>query len=198
MPSFILPCMYRTSTSLSPATCMCTFSGTKLGISRTRQRATRRRRVRIPYLSQASEGGPPPEGDDPHDKGMGEGEIDGGEVEDSDDVDASDLTLPNLRELFEGAGRPGCEQCDGEGEIECPVCAGKGFFSLSMMDTVSSAQCRMCRGQRNIPCPTCRDMVYKSVLWWDQIPSAEEDAEEKWRDGPDGPRIRWGDPPAGP
>lgn len=116
---------------------------------------------------------------------------------DDDDSSPSDLALPDLRELFEGAGKDGCEQCNGDGVIVCPVCNGKGFISFSMMDTVSTAQCRMCRGQRYVPCPSCRDEVYKSVLWWDLIPSPEDDPDEKWREGPDGqPRIRWGDDPS--
>lgn len=114
------------------------------------------------------------------------------------DDDASDLALPSLKEIFAGAGRPGCSQCDGKGEISCPVCNGKGYLSLVMMDTTSSTQCRMCRGSRSVPCPTCRDVVYKSVVWWDQTPSEEEDPEGKWREGPDGnPRISWTEPPAG-
>lgn len=114
------------------------------------------------------------------------------------DGDASDLTLPILKELFTGAGRPGCVQCDGKGVIPCPVCDAKGYIALTMMDTTSSAQCRLCRGGRSVPCPTCREIVYKSVVWWDQIPSQEEDPDEKWREGPDGnPRISWTEPPAG-
>lgn len=120
------------------------------------------------------------------------------QLQSTDDIEASDLALPNLRELFEGAGKPDCEQCSGKGEIQCPVCNAKGFITLTMMDTTSSSQCRMCRGQRIVPCPTCREMVYKSVLWWDQIPAQEDDPNEDWRRGPDGPRISWGDPPAGP
>lgn len=115
----------------------------------------------------------------------------------ADDTEESDLALPNLKELFAGAGRAGCEQCGGSGEIPCPVCEAKGFVTLSMLDTVSSAQCRLCRGQRAIPCPTCRRLVYKSITWWDQIPSKDEDPDEKWKDGPDGPRISWSEPPAG-
>lgn len=114
------------------------------------------------------------------------------------DSGPSDLALPDLRSLFEGAGDPECGQCTGKGETPCPVCDAKGFVSLSMMDTVSSSQCRMCKGKRSIPCPSCRQEVYKSVLWWDLIPSKEEDPDEQWREGPDGePRIRWSDNPAG-
>lgn len=114
------------------------------------------------------------------------------------DDEASDLALPILKELFAGAGKPGCEQCDGKGTIPCSVCDGKGYIALTMMDTTSSAQCRLCRGGRSIPCPTCRQIVYKSVVWWDEIPSQEEDPEEKWREGPDGnPRISWTEPPTG-
>eukprot|EP00177_Eucheuma_denticulatum_P002932 GFKZ01005267.1.p2 GENE.GFKZ01005267.1~~GFKZ01005267.1.p2 ORF type:complete len:196 (-),score=14.60 GFKZ01005267.1:994-1581(-) len=115
------------------------------------------------------------------------------------DRDASDLVLPNLKELFAGAGHPDCPQCDGDGVITCPVCDGKGYIAMTMMDTTSSTQCRMCRGSRVIPCPSCRDIVYKSVVWWDQIPSEEEDPDENWRTGPDGePRIPWTPPPVGP
>lgn len=117
-----------------------------------------------------------------------------------DDSTASDLALPNLRDLFEAVGDPDCEQCGGAGWITCAVCDGKGFFTLTMMDTVSSTQCRMCRGQGKIPCPSCRAEVYDSVLWWDLIPSKEDDPEEKWRDGDEdgNPRISWGGNPALP
>lgn len=119
------------------------------------------------------------------------------EVEPDSNIEISDLSLPNLRELFEGAGDPNCGQCSGKGEISCPVCQAKGFISLTMMDTVSSAPCRMCHGQCIIPCPSCRQIVYKSITWWDRIPSKEDDPDEKWREGPDGePRIPWGDNPA--
>lgn len=112
------------------------------------------------------------------------------------DTDSSDLALPDLKKLFDKAGDPDCEQCYGEGEIECVVCQGKGFITLTMMGTTSSSQCRMCKGRGKIPCPSCRAVVYKSVLWWDQIPSEEEDPDEKWREGPDGePRIPWNKPP---
>lgn len=115
------------------------------------------------------------------------------------DTDASDLALPDLKALFEPSGDPDCEQCEGAGLIVCPVCQGKGYITMTMMDTTSSTQCRMCKGKRFIPCPSCRAEVYKSVLWWDLIPSVEDDPEEKWREGPDGkPRIRWSDNPAGP
>lgn len=111
------------------------------------------------------------------------------------DVEDAKLQVP-LPSIFETNGNPECEQCTGAGEIECPVCSGTGFFSLTMMDTVSSTQCRMCQGHKIIPCPSCRQVVYKSVLWWDQVPSEEDDPEEKWRDGEDGPRFRWGENPA--
>ncbi|CAN8074130.1 unnamed protein product [Agarophyton chilense] len=104
-----------------------------------------------------------------------------------------DLPVPNA---FEVSGEPGCIQCSGKGEIDCPVCDAKGFYSINLMDTVSSSSCRLCMGRRTIPCPSCRQIVYKSVLWWDQIPSAEEDPEQKWTDGPDGPRFGWGENPS--
>lgn len=118
---------------------------------------------------------------------------------DESDTAASDLVLPDLRNLFAGSGAEGCEQCAGKGTVECPVCGGKGFVTLTMMDVVSSSQCRLCKGKRNIPCPTCREEVYKSVIWWDLIPSDEDDPNEEWREGPEGePRVRWTDNPAGP
>lgn len=141
---------------------------------------------------------PPHDGDRPEGGGSEPKSVEEDPDREDPDTGASDLALPNLRELFAGAGRPGCEQCDGKGVIVCPVCDGKGYISLTMMDTTSSTQCRMCRGKRVIPCPSCRDIVYKSVVWWDQIPSEEDDPEEKWREGPDGePRIPWSEPPAG-
>ncbi|KAI0566713.1 Heat shock protein DnaJ [Gracilaria domingensis] len=111
-----------------------------------------------------------------------------------EDDDEVQITIPNA---FEVSGDPDCVQCTGNGEVDCPVCNGTGFFTLTIMETVSSSQCRMCSGRKIIPCPTCRQIVFKSVLWWDQIPSEEEDPEEKWRDGPDGPKFRWGENPAG-
>lgn len=107
----------------------------------------------------------------------------------------SDVSLPDLRRLMDGSGSVGCEQCGGAGQIECVVCEGKGMLSLVMMDTTSASTCRLCQGRRIIPCPSCRSEVFRSVLWWDEIPSQEEDPEGKWRDGPDGPRIKWGSPP---
>lgn len=112
-----------------------------------------------------------------------------------EDTDVSDLSLPDLKQLFSSEGEPGCVQCEGKGEVVCPICMGKGYFSLTMMDTTSATTCRMCRGRRIIPCPTCREIVFKSIMWWDQIPSEEQDPSEEWRDGPDGPRISWGEPP---
>lgn len=115
----------------------------------------------------------------------------------SDDSTASDLTLPDLRALFEPAGDPDCEQCEGAGVVPCMVCGGTGVFTMTMMDTVSTTTCRMCKGKKYMPCPSCRSEVYSSVLWWDLIPSKEDDPEEKWRDGPDGEvRFRWNDNPA--
>lgn len=122
----------------------------------------------------------------------------GTENPNSSDKDASDLSLPDLKELFAEGGDPGCEQCEGKGTISCPVCNGKGYFSLTMMDTTSATTCRMCRGRRSIPCPSCREAVFKSILWWDRIPSEDEDPNEDWRNGPDGPRIEWGGPPTNP
>lgn len=107
----------------------------------------------------------------------------------------SNVSLPDLRRLIDGAGDPDCVQCHGSGQIRCAVCDGKGMLSLTMMDTTSASTCRLCQGRRIIPCPSCRSEVFRSVLWWDQIPSKEDDPDEKWRDGPDGPRIGWGGPP---
>lgn len=116
---------------------------------------------------------------------------------DADDTNASDLSLPDLRSLFAPSGDPNCEQCEGTGTVVCPVCTGTGYFTVTMMDTVSSSQCRLCKGQKYIPCPSCRQEVYESVLWWDLVPSKEDDPDEKWREGPDGePRIKWNNNPA--
>lgn len=113
-----------------------------------------------------------------------------------DDRTASDLSLPDLQKLFYEGGDPNCDHCKGAGVITCPVCEGKGYYSVTLMDITSSSTCRMCRGRRVIPCPTCREMVFKSIMWWDQIPSEDEDPDENWRTGPDGmPRIPWGEPP---
>lgn len=118
---------------------------------------------------------------------------------DGDNKNVSELALPDLSSLFSSAGDPDCDVCHGDGVIPCVLCDGKGYFTLTMMDTVSSTQCRLCKGKRVIPCPSCRKEVYKSVLWWDLIPSKEDDPEENWREGPDGePRIRWSDNPANP
>lgn len=127
-------------------------------------------------------------------------EGEGGEsIAEDEENDASGLVLPDLRSLFAGAGKEGCEQCGGSGEAPCPVCEAKGFVSVTMMDTVSSSQCRMCKGKRAIPCPSCRQEVYSSVLWWDLIPPKEEDSDEDWAEGPDGePRLRWSSNPADP
>ncbi len=170
----------------------CIVRGKSATITRDSQRsrvrstsAARRRRV------VAVDGQGSPVGDQPKDEESS--------ARTEEDSEASDLALPDLRALFESAGDPNCEQCTGSGITPCPVCDAKGFFSLTMMDTVSSSQCRLCKGKKNIPCPTCRAEVYKSVLWWDLIPSKEEDPEEKWREGPEWePRFRWNDNPAGP
>lgn len=166
---------------------------TALPVSAQR-RATYRRPRRVlcsaqgePIRESAGEGG---ENDD-----GGEGGEDSETNAPSDDTSVSDLSIPDLRELLSSGGKPDCVQCHGKGEIECMVCDGKGFFSLTMMEKTSAGQCRMCRGNRVIPCPSCKEFVYKSVLWWDQVPSQEEDPNEEWRDGPDGPRIDWTGPP---
>jgi hypothetical protein len=107
-----------------------------------------------------------------------------------------DTLSADVARAVEGKGKEGCEQCVGVGSIACPVCSGKGFSTISMMETVSAAQCRLCRGKCAIPCPTCREFIYKSVVWWDEIPSEEEDPDQNWRTGPDGnPRIPWSPPP---
>lgn len=118
-----------------------------------------------------------------------------GESSSTDDTEPSNITLPDLRELFTSAGDPNCGQCKGKGSIECPICNGNGYFILTMMETTSATTCRMCRGRRSIPCPSCRAIVFKSILWWDRIPSQDDDPDENWRKGPDGPRIDWGGPP---
>ncbi|PXF43153.1 hypothetical protein BWQ96_07097 [Gracilariopsis chorda] len=153
---------------------------------RTRHSVARRRRVRS--AAETPDPSPEPSGQD----------ASGASSEDeSEQIDIEDIKLQfPLPSIFENSGNPECEQCAGAGEIECPVCSGTGFYSLTMMDTVSSSQCRMCQGHKSIPCPTCRRVVYKSVLWWDQVPSAEDDPEEKWRDGEEGPRFQWGENPA--
>mmetsp|Transcript_9274 Transcript_9274/g.19579 ORF Transcript_9274/g.19579 Transcript_9274/m.19579 type:complete len:197 (+) Transcript_9274:67-657(+) len=77
-----------------------------------------------------------------------------------------------------------CEQCAGAETIVCPVCDGKGLFSLEMMGTVSSTTCPMCRGKKTTPCPTCKREVYNAVQWWDQVDP----------DDPT-PHVTWGTPP---
>lgn len=114
-------------------------------------------------------------------------------TEDGDDASASKEVEASLRALFEIGADENCVQCIGKGEIECPLCMGKGFTSMRMMDVVSSSTCRLCHGRCIAPCPTCREEVYRSVLWWDRIPT--DDVEERWREGPDGPRIEWGGNP---
>lgn len=75
--------------------------------------------------------------------------------------------LPDYARLWSAAGDPDCVQCVGVGHIECPVCQGKGFYTMEIFSTVSSDTCRMCMGRKKIPCPTCKQMLYKSVIWWD-------------------------------
>lgn len=182
--------------SLSPATAP--TSGRQRYLTRAPVQCVLRRRIAssdrsIPVLKDSN-----PEGSGGYTgKDENESENDGAEQSaDSGSTGVPDTLPVDYARAVDGRGKDGCEQCDGVGSIVCPVCGGKGYISMTMMDTVSAAQCRMCRGRGAIPCPSCRDFIFKSVIWWDQIPSEDEDPDENWRTGPDGqPRVPWGGPP---
>lgn len=47
-----------------------------------------------------------------------------------------------------------CTYCKNVGEVDCPVCEGRGYFGRTIT-------CYYCRGAKRIECPLCVDDVYK-------------------------------------